>query len=180
MNSAPPTSFRDLTTSHGRGLKERTISHMKRKADEDSDTSTIPRTASNSAHESSLLSNGASKPPKRRPTRYIEGFIPVSEYVNLESLLKIPEPQQTLPANKVAILSHPWSWFGGCMDDPVLDGISRVFLRLDYHVVLFNSRGVGHSSGHSSLTGIPESEDLLKVIEWALQEVGSVETVVLV
>jgi len=66
------------------------------------------------------------------------------------------------------------------MEDPVLDDLSAEFLRRDYHVVLFNSRGVGASAGRGSLSGIQEAHDLQKVVEWALNAVINVQTVVLV
>lgn len=55
---------------------------------------------------------------ERTPAHFIDVQIPVSESIVLEGLLKIPNPMQTYPVNKLVILSHPWSWLGGCMQDP--------------------------------------------------------------
>jgi len=66
------------------------------------------------------------------------------------------------------------------MHDHVLNGLSKVFLKLDYHVVLFNTRGVGNSSGRSSLTGMSESQDLQAVLGYAVEEIANLDTVILV
>jgi len=65
------------------------------------------------------------------------------------------------------------------MYDPVLADLSTEFLRIDYHVILFNMRGVGSSAGRSSFTGIPESQDMQKVVSWATEEIANLDTVVL-
>ncbi|KAG8905195.1 hypothetical protein FRB99_000560 [Tulasnella sp. 403] len=119
-------------------------------------------------------------PMERRETHFVDVQIPVTDTIHLEGVLKIPNPPKTLLVNKIAIINHPWSWLGGNMDDPVLCGLSRAFLRLNYHVLLYNNRGVGASAGRSSFTGIPESRDLQQVVEWAINEVANVDTVVLV
>lgn len=61
----------------------------------------------------------------------------------------------------------------------VLLGFLTTFLRRDYHVILYNSRGVGNSGGSSSWTGFPEAQDLQVVVDLALREVEAVDEIVL-
>lgn len=66
------------------------------------------------------------------------------------------------------------------MNDPVLSTLSRSLLERDYHVLRFNSRGVGQSTGWSSLTGTSEGKDLEALVLWALKKIGDVESVVFI
>ncbi|KAF8318380.1 alpha/beta-hydrolase, partial [Clavulina sp. PMI_390] len=79
----------------------------------------------------------------------------------------------------IAILLHPWSRVGGNAHDPVLLSFLSSFIRRDYHVITYNSRGVGNSSGSPTWTGFGEAEDLQKVVSLALQEIEEVEEIVL-
>lgn len=49
----------------------------------------------------------------------------------------------------------------------------------NYHVLRFNSRGVGKSSGWASFTGLSEGKDLEELIQWALGAVANVKSLVL-
>lgn len=49
-----------------------------------------------------------------------------------------------------------------------------------FHVLRYNSRGVGRSTGRSTFGGIDEGKDLESVVQWGIQEVGEVETVVII
>jgi len=56
---------------------------------------------------------------KQKPIRMLQGlFITINASVSLEATLVIPDPNNIPFANKLAILSHPWSWLGGTMNDP--------------------------------------------------------------
>ncbi|KAK7454603.1 hypothetical protein VKT23_011355 [Stygiomarasmius scandens] len=79
-----------------------------------------------------------------------------------------PPPQQHITGNKLAILLHPWSYLGGRMNDPVLNSLIEPLHSKNYHVLRYNSRGVGGSSGWPSLTGLAEGKDLEEVIHWAV------------
>jgi len=76
------------------------------------------------------------------------------------------------PPKKLAVFGHPWSWLGGKMSDPVLDSLVEPFHNAGYHILFFNSRGVGKSSGWSSFTGSGETEDFPQIVQWAMKEVG--------
>jgi len=63
----------------------------------------------------------------------------------------------------------------------VLAFLSNILLHeCGYHVLLFNSRGVGRSSGWPSLTGLTEGKDLEELVQWGLCVVPNVKSVVLV
>jgi alpha/beta superfamily hydrolase len=99
---------------------------------------------------------------------------------------------------KLAICLHPWSRLGGSMNDPCVsrmtifeskrsDGSDRVLHmltetleRLHYHVLRYNCRGVGRSTGWASLTGLAEGKDLEEVIAWALETIPDVRSVVII
>ena len=48
-----------------------------------------------------------------------------------------------------------------------------------YHVLRYNSRGVGASTGYASFTGFNEVEDLEAVVQWALNEVPDIRSLVI-
>jgi len=67
------------------------------------------------------------------------------------------------------------------MEDQVLASLSNVLLHeCGYHVLLFNSRGVGRSSGWPSFTGLAEGRDLEELVQWGLGAVPNVKSVVLI
>ncbi|KAL0954829.1 hypothetical protein HGRIS_003774 [Hohenbuehelia grisea] len=92
--------------------------------------------------------------------------------------LRNPDAQGS--SNKLAILLHPWSWLGGRMNDPVLNSLIPTLKSKDYHLLRFNSRGVGKSSGWPSLSGFSEGKDLEELVQWGLQQVPDVQTVIIV
>ena len=62
----------------------------------------------------------------------------------------------------------------------VLAFVSNILLHeCGYHVLLFNSRGVGKSSGWASFTGLAEGKDLEELVQWGLGAVTNVMSVVL-
>ena len=63
----------------------------------------------------------------------------------------------------------------------VLAFLSNILLHeCGYHVLLFNSRGVGKSSGWPSLTGLTEGRDLEELVQWGLGAVPNVKSLVLI
>jgi len=67
------------------------------------------------------------------------------------------------------------------MNDHVLHLLTPVFLQRQYTVLRFNSRGVGGSTGRTTIRGESEVADLRDVVQWAIGEVGGkVERLVLV
>jgi alpha/beta superfamily hydrolase len=50
----------------------------------------------------------------------------------------------------------------------------------NYHVFQYNSRGVGKSSGWPSFTGFSEVNDLKEVVNWAMQRISDVRSLVIV
>ncbi|PPR02607.1 hypothetical protein CVT24_002178 [Panaeolus cyanescens] len=85
----------------------------------------------------------------------------------------------TSEPQKLAILLHPWSWLRGNKNDPVLTGLTPVFLAAGYNVLRYNSRGVGKSSGRASFTGFSEGTDLEEVIKWAEVEFQQLKSIVI-
>lgn len=48
---------------------------------------------------------------------------------------------------------------------------------LKFHVLRYNARGVGRSSGWKSFTGLQEGEDLRELVQYALKRLGDVRQV---
>ncbi|KAJ7475737.1 Alpha/Beta hydrolase protein [Mycena latifolia] len=111
-------------------------------------------------------------------------LVPLRTGVSLEVKLSPPANSGNGHANsrdehKLAVCRHPWSWLGGRMDDPVLCALMEPALRArGYHVLRYNSRGVGRSTGWASFTGASEAGDLAALVEWAVAAVGDVQSVV--
>ncbi|KAG2024010.1 hypothetical protein CC2G_001611 [Coprinopsis cinerea AmutBmut pab1-1] len=81
---------------------------------------------------------------------------------------------------RLAVCLHPWSWLGGQKNDPVLCSLTDVLHDAGYHMLRYNSRGVGRSTGRASFTGLDEARDLEAVIEWAVQEIPRLSNVVII
>jgi len=106
-------------------------------------------------------------------------LIQLSTGVSLEASLEAPTGSHGAQENKLAVLLHPWSWLGGCMKDPVLHCVALPLLERNYHVLRFNSRGVGSSTGWGSFTGESEGKDLQALVQWGLEKVPDVCSVVI-
>ena len=85
---------------------------------------------------------------------------------HLESALSRGNTDAALSAqNLLAIVCHPHPQQGGTMDNKVVTTLQRTFRDLGVHVLRFNFRGVGGSTGtFGRMTG--ELDDLLAVIKW--------------
>ena len=57
--------------------------------------------------------------------------------------------------------------------------VEEPLLELGFHVIRYNSRGVGRSSGWPSFTGTKEGEDLRALVNWALSQIPDVKSVVI-
>ncbi|TFY54758.1 hypothetical protein EVG20_g9579 [Dentipellis fragilis] len=58
--------------------------------------------------------------------------------------------------------------------------VETLALHHGFHVLRYNSRGAGRSSGSTSFTGFPEVEDLKDVVQFSVQRIGNVKEVVLI
>ncbi|KAL5503917.1 hypothetical protein ACEPAH_7989 [Sanghuangporus vaninii] len=107
----------------------------------------------------------------------------MSDLVQLPSGHKVELVLRSQPASassQLAILLHPWSWLGGNMNDPVLHLLEEHLFERGYHVLRYNSRGVGRSKGWPSLTGSQEVQDLREVVQWALEKVLNTQHLLLI
>lgn len=105
-------------------------------------------------------------------------LLPLTTGATLETAVVNPPPGSHLTTAVFCL--HPWSWLGGCMDDPVIQSIVKLFARHDCYVVYFNSRGVGKSSGYPSFTGRQEGEDLQALVQQFLQKEPQINSVIIV
>ena len=71
----------------------------------------------------------------------------------------------------IALIAHPHPLFGGALDNKVAQTLAKVFRDLGYVAIRPNFRGVGKSEGTHD-EGRGETEDMLRVIEWAKTEYG--------
>ena len=61
----------------------------------------------------------------------------------------------------------------------VLMSLIEPLIHQKYHVLCYNSRGNGRSTGWTSFTGFKEAEDLKAVVNWSLKQVGNIRSVVI-
>lgn len=66
-----------------------------------------------------------------------------------------------------------WAFASTFYRDSVLNLLITPLQAKGYHIIRYNSRGVGGSSGWPSFTGFTEGEDLKAVVEWSLSYVQS-------
>jgi len=86
-----------------------------------------------------------------------------------------------LPGKRLAVCLHPWARLGGNMNDPVLQALVHPLTHyLKFHVLRYNARGVGRSSGWKSFTGLQEGEDLRELVQYALKRLGDVRQVAII
>ncbi|KAH7102807.1 Alpha/Beta hydrolase protein [Auriculariales sp. MPI-PUGE-AT-0066] len=76
-------------------------------------------------------------------------------------------------SKQLAVLLHPWSWLGGNCRDPVLHELADSLHEAGFHVLRFNSRGVGQSTGRASFNGQAEVDDLLELVQHTIQQAFS-------
>ena len=70
-----------------------------------------------------------------------------------------------------ALVAHPHPLYGGTLDNKVVQTLARTFVELGYAAFRPNFRGVGASEGvHDEGRG--ETEDLLRVVEYAKKTFG--------
>ncbi|CAE6514832.1 unnamed protein product, partial [Rhizoctonia solani] len=84
-------------------------------------------------------------------------------------------------AQKVAVLCHPWSWLGGCKDDPTLRSIAVTLnTKFNMHVFVPNMRSVGNSTGRASFSGQSEATDLEELTQWCISKVANTNSLIIV
>ena len=71
----------------------------------------------------------------------------------------------------IALIAHPHPLFGGALDNKVAQTLAKAFQDLGYVAIRPNFRGVSKSEGTHD-EGRGETEDMLRVIEWAKTEYG--------
>ena len=103
---------------------------------------------------------------------------PVREALNIEGpagrLEALLEEPKAPGRRKVAVLCHPHPQFQGTMRNKVVYTLSRSMNDLGVPAVRFNFRGVGASEGQFA-DGIGETDDVLAVIDWALDRYNGAE-----
>lgn len=71
----------------------------------------------------------------------------------------------------IAVVAHPLPTMGGTMDNKIVTTLVKTFAELGFIAIRFNFRGVGESSGVYD-EGNGEVEDVLAIVQYALQEFG--------
>lgn len=82
-----------------------------------------------------------------------------------------PAPQQG-SIEKLALLCHPHPLFQGTMNNKVVTTMQRFARDAGMHVIRFNFRGVGQSSGEHD-SGVGEVVDALTVLQWAATQTSA-------
>ncbi len=89
----------------------------------------------------------------------------------IEVVIDLPQQVRGL-----ALVCHPHPLFGGTLDNKVAQTVARTLRDLSYASVRPNFRGVGKSAG-SHDHGVAESDDMLRVIDYARQRFGDLPVV---
>ena len=79
-------------------------------------------------------------------------------------------------ARGIALVAHPHPLFGGTLDNKVAQTLAKTFTELGYVAIRPNFRGVGASAGQHD-DGIGETDDLLRVVDWAHGRFGPLPVV---
>ncbi|HMH19344.1 MAG TPA: alpha/beta fold hydrolase [Burkholderiales bacterium] len=90
----------------------------------------------------------------------------------IETIADRPEAAQ----RGVALVAHPHPLYGGTLDNKVVQTLAKTFVELGYVSLRPNFRGVGQSEGEHD-EGRGETEDLLRVAEYAKKTFGPVPLV---
>lgn len=85
---------------------------------------------------------------------------------NLEGVLGLANPDK-IQTKTIGIVCHPHPLRGGTMNNKIVTTVSRMFSELGLISLRFNFRGIGKSAGQYGDT-VGETEDLLAIIQWAL------------
>ncbi|KAI9463226.1 Alpha/Beta hydrolase protein [Lactarius psammicola] len=127
---------------------------------------------------------------ERPPSETFPKIIELPSGLKLEACLTPPSPMTELdeergatqlPGKRLAVCLHPWARLGGNMNDPVLQALVHPLTHyLKFHVLRYNARGVGRSSGWKSFTGLQEGEDLRELVRYALKRLDDVRQVVFI
>lgn len=68
----------------------------------------------------------------------------------------------------VAVIAHPYGFFGGSQDEPIVKLLVGHYLKQGIHVMTYNARGVLPSQGRVSWTMRPECEDMRLALAYAM------------
>jgi alpha/beta superfamily hydrolase len=89
----------------------------------------------------------------------------------IEVVIDLPQQVRGL-----ALVCHPHPLFGGTLDNKVAQTLARTLRDLGYASLRPNFRGVGNSAG-SHDHGVAETDDMLRVIDYARQRFGDLPVV---
>ena len=79
-------------------------------------------------------------------------------------------------ARGIALVAHPHPLFGGTLDNKVAQTLAKAFAELGYVTIRPNFRGIGATDGAHD-HGEGETDDLVRVIEWAHARFGPLPVV---
>ncbi|KAL7321464.1 hypothetical protein PS15m_001228 [Mucor circinelloides] len=68
------------------------------------------------------------------------------------------------------IIAHPYGPLGGSMNNNVVIALQQYFKSKGYVTICMNFRGCGKSKGRTSWTAMPEREDYMSVVDYALND----------
>lgn len=76
----------------------------------------------------------------------------------------------------IALIAHPHPLYGGTFENKVVQTLAKTFVELGCVAIRPNFRGIGKSEGEHD-HGNGETEDLIKVLQWAQEEYGDLPVV---
>jgi hypothetical protein len=112
----------------------------------------------------------------RRPERALVAGAAGDIEVVVDHPAVFPTAGTEKAARGVALVAHPHPLFGGTLDNKVAQTLAKTFTELGYVAIRPNFRGVGASAGQHD-EGIGETDDLLRVVDWAHGRFGPLPVV---
>ncbi|XP_065854984.1 uncharacterized protein [Euphorbia lathyris] len=104
-------------------------------------------------------------------------IIESGEGIILQGRIFKPSAGKDVNIGTAVVLVHPYSKLGGCQG--LMQGIALRLSLKGFISITFDMRGVGRSTGRSTLTGYQEIEDVVSVCKWVSQNL-SVKNILLV
>ena len=89
---------------------------------------------------------------------------------------RIETPQGVSLRDAFGVVCHPHPLFGGTLDNKVAQTLAKAFAELRYLTIRPNFRGIGGTEGAHD-HGEGETDDLVRVIEWAHARFGPLPVV---
>jgi alpha/beta superfamily hydrolase len=99
----------------------------------------------------------------------IDYMVPVDSQVVIQAKVFLPEKNSS--KSEICVVSHPYSQWGGTMENNVVVGVVNYLVHQDFPCISFNFRGVGKSTGTMG-DGTEEQKDIQAICDYCVSKLG--------